>query len=65
MTLNHQNASRPLLDQRAALILLLGVLSALGAGVLTALSGGNVASAVLAGGAAFPVGVLFFHTIIA
>jgi hypothetical protein len=54
----------PLLGQRAAIILLLGVLTALGAGVLTVLAGGATASAVLAGGAAFAGAVLFFNTII-
>ncbi|MER7196693.1 hypothetical protein CG723_40975 [Streptomyces sp. CB01635] len=56
---------QPLLGLRTALVLLLGCLVALGAGVLTMLAGGHVASAALAGGAAFGAGVLFFHTIIA
>ncbi|MFE0256211.1 hypothetical protein [Streptomyces sp. NPDC059010] len=51
---NSQNP-QPLLALRTAIILLLGVLTALGAGVLT----------VLAGGATFAAAVLFFHTIIA
>ncbi|MCX4902461.1 MULTISPECIES: hypothetical protein [unclassified Streptomyces] len=56
---------QPLLGLRATLVLLLGALVGLGAGVLTVLSGGAAASAVLAGGAAFGAGVLFFHAIIA
>ncbi|MEU5609726.1 hypothetical protein AB0H03_13505 [Streptomyces sparsogenes] len=56
---------QPLLSLRAAIILLLGVLTALGAGALTVLAGGTIASGVLAGGAAFAAAVLFFHTIIA
>ncbi|MYV48407.1 hypothetical protein GT031_23265 [Streptomyces sp. SID2888] len=56
---------RPLLGLRAAIILTLGALTALGAGALTVLAGGAVASGILAGGAAFAAAVLFFHTIIA
>ena len=47
------------------MILLLGVLTGLGAGVLTVLTGASPAGAVLAGGGAFAAAVLFFHTIIA
>lgn len=53
-----------LLSQRAAVILLLGALTALGAGVLTYFNGGTLASAALVGGAAFGAGVTFFHTVI-
>ncbi|WP_332881020.1 hypothetical protein [Streptomyces sp. NBC_00564] len=63
--LNNQNPQQPLLGLRSAIILLLGVLTALGAGVLTVLAGGAPASGILAGGAAFAAAVLFFHTIIA
>lgn len=54
----------PLISQRAAIVLLLGALTALGAGVLTVLAGGALASGVLAGGAAFAASVLFFNAII-
>ncbi len=53
-----------LLSQRAAVIFLLGALTALGAGVLTCVNGGTLASAALVGGAAFGAGVTFFHTVI-
>ncbi|GGR54669.1 hypothetical protein [Streptomyces griseomycini] len=56
---------QPLLGLRTAIILLLGVLTALSAGTLTVLAGGAVASGILAGGTAFAAAVLFFHTIIA
>ncbi|MFD8779219.1 hypothetical protein [Streptomyces sp. NPDC059916] len=62
--MNNRN-QQPLLGLRSALILLLGSLVAVAAGVLTVLAGGAIASAVLAAGAAFGAGVLFFHTIIA
>lgn len=54
----------PLLSQRSALILLLGVLAAGAAGVLTVLGGGSPEAGVLAGGAAFAAGVMFFQSII-
>jgi hypothetical protein len=54
----------PLLDQRTVIILLLGVLTAVGAGVLTVLAGGAVASGILTGGGAFAAAVLFFNAII-
>ncbi|MFK0287982.1 hypothetical protein ACIQVL_47000 [Streptomyces sp. NPDC090499] len=54
----------PLLDQRAALILLFGVLTAIGAGVLTVLNDGTLAAAGLAGGGAFAASVYFFHKLI-
>ncbi|MFE6844546.1 hypothetical protein [Streptomyces sp. NPDC057686] len=59
-----QNQNDPLLGQRAALVLLFGVLTATGAGLLTLLAGGTAAGAFLAGGASFAAAVLFFHTII-
>lgn len=62
--MNNQNP-QPLLALRTAIILLLGVLTALGAGALTVLAGGALASGVLTGGAAFAAAVLFFHVIIA
>ncbi|GAU70427.1 hypothetical protein ACFY12_11585 [Streptomyces sp. NPDC001339] len=58
------NDKAALLSQRAAVILLLGVLTALGAGVLTWCNGGTLASAALVGGAAFGAGVTFFHSVI-
>ncbi|MFK4227935.1 hypothetical protein [Streptomyces sp. NPDC019890] len=54
----------PLLGQRAAVILLLGILTALAAGGLTAAKGGNLADATLIGGATFTAAVTFFHSII-
>lgn len=54
-----------MLGLRTAIILLLDVLTALGAGILTVLAGAAVASGILTGGAAFAAAVLFFHTIIA
>lgn len=54
----------PLLGLRAAIILLLGALVALGAGVLTVMAGGTRPQAVLAGGAAFAGAVLFFNSLI-
>jgi hypothetical protein len=58
------NDRDPLLDQRTALILLFGVLTATGAGALSVLNGGTVAGAVLAGGGAFAAAVYFFHKLI-
>ncbi|WP_330343389.1 hypothetical protein OHA09_36070 [Streptomyces longwoodensis] len=63
--LNSHDPQQPLLSLRTAVILLLGVLTALGAGVLTVLADGSVASGILAGAAAFAAAVLFFHTILA
>ncbi|MFE7854084.1 hypothetical protein [Streptomyces sp. NPDC057403] len=54
----------PLLDQRAALIILFGVLTAIGAGALTILNDGTLAAAGLAGGGAFAAAVYFFHKLI-
>ena len=62
--LDNQNP-QPLLGLRAAIILLLGVLTGLGAAILTVLTGASLAGAVLTGGGAFAAAVLFFHTIIA
>ncbi|MGW4028644.1 hypothetical protein ACWEFL_04865 [Streptomyces sp. NPDC004838] len=56
--------NEPLLGQRAAIILLLGVLAALGAAVLTIAADGAPAGAALAAGTAFAGAVLFFNTII-
>ncbi|MDX3078435.1 hypothetical protein [Streptomyces sp. MI02-7b] len=64
----HQPAptnGQPLIGLRSAIILVLGVLVATGAGVLTFLAQHNTATAVLAGGAAFGGAVLFFHNVIA
>jgi hypothetical protein len=46
------NDRDPLLDQRAALILLFGMLSAIGTGALTVLNGGTPAGAGLGAGCA-------------
>ncbi|WP_327742779.1 hypothetical protein OHO28_51685 [Streptomyces europaeiscabiei] len=58
------NDRDPLLDQRAALILLFGALTAIGAGALTVFNGGTLAGAGLAGGGTFAAAVYFFHKII-
>ncbi|MFD3580692.1 hypothetical protein [Streptomyces sp. NPDC058644] len=58
------NDRGPLLGQRAAFILLLGVLASVGAGALTLLNDGTTAEAALAGCAAFAAAVYFFHKII-
>ncbi|MCC9711821.1 hypothetical protein E4N62_45395 [Streptomyces sp. MNU76] len=58
------NDRDPLLDQRAALILLFGALTGIGAGALTVLNGGTLAGAGLAGGGAFAAAVYFFHRLI-
>ncbi|MFE1764021.1 hypothetical protein ACFW81_07370 [Streptomyces angustmyceticus] len=62
--MSQPNRNQSLLSQRAAIILLLGALAAIGATVLTILAGGSMASGLLAGGGAFGVAVLFFNTII-
>lgn len=54
----------PLLDQRAALILMFGVLIGLGTGGLTVLNDGTLAGGALAGGGAFAAAVYFFHKLI-
>lgn len=68
MTQNTQNtqqpSSRPLLGLRSAIVLLLGVLTGVGAGVLTYLAQRSLPAAALAAGAGFGAGVLFFHAII-
>ncbi|MER5905131.1 hypothetical protein ABT150_34475 [Streptomyces mirabilis] len=58
------NERDPLLDQRTAFILLLGVLAAVGAGALTVLGGQNAAGGVLTASGAFTAAVYFFHKII-
>ncbi|WP_432198241.1 hypothetical protein [Streptomyces sp. bgisy027] len=58
------SSDQPLLSLRTALILLLGVLTGTGAGLLTVAAGGVLAAGFLAGGAAFAGAVIFFHTII-
>jgi zinc transporter ZupT len=65
MTQNtQQNDSGPLLGLRSTLVLLLGVLTAIGAGVLTYLAQRSLPAATLAAGAGFGAGVMFFHAII-
>ncbi|MER5888213.1 hypothetical protein ABT160_30700 [Streptomyces sp. NPDC001941] len=54
----------PLLGQRAALVLVLGVLVGVGAGWLSGLEGGGPARAVLVGCAAFAAAVAFFDSLI-
>ncbi|MET9182982.1 hypothetical protein ABZX88_32965 [Kitasatospora aureofaciens] len=61
MTNNNQG---PLLGQRAAVILLLGVMCGAAAGVLTVLSGAAPATGFLTAGGAFAAAVIFFHAII-
>ncbi len=56
---------RPLLSVRSALVLLLAVLTGLGAGVLTGWAGVGIARCVLCGGAAFAVAVPFFDRLVA
>ncbi|NUQ99984.1 MAG: hypothetical protein HOY79_26695 [Streptomyces sp.] len=60
--------NRPLLTMRSALILLLGVLVGVGAGVLTARSDGGVggvgARSVMVGTTAFAAAVAFFNSVI-
>ncbi|MGW2651706.1 hypothetical protein ACWC2T_44285 [Streptomyces sp. NPDC001393] len=65
MTQNTQpSGGQPLLGVRSAIVLLLGVLTAVGAGVLTYLAQRSLPASGLAAGAGFAAGVLFFHTII-
>jgi hypothetical protein len=59
-----QPGTRPLLGLRSAIVLLLGVLTGIGAGVLTYLAQHSLPAAALAAGAGFGAGVLFFHNII-
>ncbi|MEU4310905.1 hypothetical protein [Streptomyces rochei] len=65
MTQNtQQSGGQPLLALRSAIVLLLGVLTGIGAGVLTYLAQHSLPAAALAAGAGFGAGVMFFHTII-
>lgn len=65
MTQNtQQDGSQPLLSLRSAMVLLLGVLVATGAGIATYLSERSLPAATLAAGAGFGAGEMFFHTII-
>ncbi|MFI0186421.1 hypothetical protein ACH4PW_02450 [Streptomyces sp. NPDC017082] len=59
------NDRDPLLSQRSALILLLGVLVGIEAGTVAVLGDAGPATAVLTGASAFAAGVVFFHTTIA
>jgi len=54
----------PLLTLRSALILLLGTLVGIGAGVLTCFAGAATAHGVLTGAAAFGAAVPFFNVLI-
>ena len=54
----------PLLDQRAALILLISLLVAIAAGVLTWCAHQSSPEAVLAGGAAFGATLALLHQVI-
>ncbi|MER6610092.1 hypothetical protein ABT282_30335 [Streptomyces sp. NPDC000927] len=60
----HTNGNQPLLAPRSAMVLLLGVLIGVAAGVLTYLSEHSLPAAALAAGAGFGAGVLFFQAII-
>lgn len=66
MTQNTQQpgGQPPLLGLRSAIVLLFGAMTGIGAGLLTYLSQRSVPAALLAAGAGFGAGVLFFHTII-
>ncbi|GLW56811.1 hypothetical protein [Kitasatospora phosalacinea] len=55
---------RPLLNQRAAMIFLLGALCAAGAGILTVVAGAALATGALTAGGTFAGAVVFFHSII-
>ncbi|GGP77757.1 hypothetical protein ACFY2N_34575 [Streptomyces rubiginosohelvolus] len=59
-----QPAGQPLLGLRSAIVLLLGVLTGTGAGVLAYLAQRSLPGAALAAGAGFGAGVMFFHAII-
>lgn len=59
-----QASSQPLLGLPSAMVLLLGTLTGIGAGVLTYLAQRSLPAAALAVGAGFGAGVLFFHVII-
>ncbi|MFE7122337.1 hypothetical protein ACFU99_43630 [Streptomyces sp. NPDC057654] len=56
---------RSLLSPRSALVLLLAVLTGIGAGVLTAPAGNDVARSVLCGATAAGVSVRFFDRLVA
>ncbi|MEU1763300.1 hypothetical protein [Micromonospora sp. NPDC005652] len=56
--------TEPLLSVRAAVVLLLALLTGLAAGVLAHLSGHPPAAAVLVGGAAAGGAMMLFHSII-
>lgn len=55
----------PLVGLRSAVILLLAVLTGIGAGVLTALAGTHPAQAILTGVGAAAAATFFFHWVIA
>jgi hypothetical protein len=55
------NDRDPLLSQRSALILLLGVLVGIGAGTVAALGDADPATAVLTGASACGAGIIFFN----
>ncbi|MFE2754030.1 hypothetical protein ACFXGA_18730 [Actinosynnema sp. NPDC059335] len=59
------HANTALFGQRTALILLLAVLTGIGAGVLTAVAGSHPAQAVLVGAAAAAAAIAFFNSVIA
>ncbi|MBK3547216.1 hypothetical protein [Streptomyces sp. MBT60] len=59
-----QPAGQPLLGLRSAIVLLLGVLTGTGAGVLAYLAQRSLPAAALAAGAGFGASVMFFHAII-
>ena len=54
-----------LVGQRTALILLLGALTGIGAGLLTTNAGSHLAQAVLVGAAASAAAIAFFNSVIA
>ena len=55
----------PLMTLRTAVVLMGGLLIGVAAGALTYFGTTNLATAALAGGSAFGVGVVWLHTIIA
>jgi hypothetical protein len=64
MPRNRLPSNRPLLGLRSAVVLLFGILTGLGAGVLTYLEQHSLPGAVLTAGAGWAAGVLFFQTVI-